>query len=65
MLPLSLRICQCLKRLFIKRPKLLAATSNLRVEQNLVPLGRFLRFNQKLIGVTLTDLINTSFVKPT
>ena len=33
----------------------LAATSNLRVEQNLVHLGRFLHFSQKVIGVTLKE----------
>ena len=33
----------------------LAATSNLRVEQNLVHLGRFLHFSQKVVGVTLNN----------
>ena len=33
--------------IFVKRPKFLAATSNLRVEQNLAHLGRFLHFSQK------------------
>ena len=47
MLPLSPRICQCMRRFFVKRPKFLAATSNLHVEQNLVHLGRFLHFCQK------------------
>ena len=47
MLPLSPRICQCMRRCFVKRPKFLAATSNLRVEQSLVHLGRFLHFSQK------------------
>ena len=37
----------------MKRPKFLAATSNLRVEQNLVHLGRFLHFSQRVVGVTL------------
>ena len=41
MLPLSPRICQCMRQFSVKRPKLLSATSNLRVEQNLVHLGRF------------------------
>ena len=54
MLPLSPRICQCMRRFFLKRPKFLAATSNLRVEQNLVHLDRFLHFSQKVVGVTLT-----------
>ena len=36
-----------MRRFFVKRPKFLAATSNLRVEQNLVHLGRFLHFSQK------------------
>ena len=36
-----------------KDPKFLAATSNLRIEQNLVRLGRFLHFSQKVVGVTL------------
>ena len=39
--------------IFFKRPKFLEATSNLCVEQNFVHLGRFLHFNQKVIGVTL------------
>ena len=30
-------------------------TSNLRVEQNLVHLGRFLHFSQKVVGVTLKE----------
>ena len=37
----------------IFRKKFLAATSNLREEQNLVHLGRFLHFNEKVFGVTL------------
>ena len=53
MLPLSPRICQCMRQFFVKGPKFLAATSNLRVEQNLVHLGRFLHFSQKVVGVTL------------
>ena len=53
MLPLSSRICQCIRQFFVKRPKSLAATSNLRVEQNLVHLGRFLHFSQKVVGVNL------------
>ena len=53
MLPLSPRICQCMRRFFIKRPKFLAATSNLGVEQNLVHLGRFFHFSHKMVGVTL------------
>ena len=47
------RICQCMRQFFVKRPKCLAATSNLRVEQNLMHLGRFLHFSQKVAGVTL------------
>ena len=35
------------------RPKFLAATSDLYVEQILVHLGRFLHFSQKVVGVTL------------
>ena len=46
--------------IFVKRPKFLAATSNLRVEQNLVHLGRFLYFSQKVVGVTLKTSIQTS-----
>ena len=38
---LSPHICQCMGQFFVKRPKFLAATSNLRVEQTLVHLGRF------------------------
>ena len=53
MLSLSPRICQCMRRFFVKRPKFSAATSNLRVEQNLVHLGRFLHFSQKVVEVTL------------
>ena len=53
LLPLSPRICQCMRQLFVKRPKFLAATSNLHVEQNLVHLGRLLHFSQKVVGVTL------------
>ena len=51
--PLSPCICQCMRLFFVKRPKFLAATSNLRVEQNSVHLGRFLHFSQKVVGVTL------------
>ena len=39
---------------FVKRRKFLAATSKLCVEQNLVHLGRFLHFSQKVVGVNLT-----------
>ena len=53
MLPLSPRICQCMRQFFVKRLKFLATTFNLRVEQNLVHLGRFLHFSQKVTGVTL------------
>ena len=45
MLPLSPHIWQCMRQFFVKRPKFLAATSNLHVEQNLVHLGRFLHFS--------------------
>ena len=38
---------------FVKRPKFLPATSSLRVEQNVVHLGRFRDFSQKVVGVTL------------
>ena len=54
MLPLRPRICQCMRRFFVKTPKFLAATSNLHVEQNLVRLGRFLHFSQKVVVVTLS-----------
>ena len=50
---LNHHICQCMRRFFVKKPKFLAATFNLRVEQNLVHLGRFLHFSQKVVGVTL------------
>ena len=53
-LPLSPRICQCMRQFFVKRPKFLVATSNLRVEQNLMHLGGFLHFSQQVFGVTLT-----------
>ena len=42
-----------MRQIFVKRQKFLAATSNLRVEQNLVHLRRFLHFIQKEVGVTL------------
>ena len=51
------RIFQCMRRFFVKRPKFLAATSSLRVEQNLVHLGRFLHFSQKVVRVTLRDAV--------
>ena len=50
---LSSRICQCMRQFFVKRPKFLAATCNLRAEQNLVHFGEFLHFSQKVVGVTL------------
>ena len=37
----------------VKRPKFFSATFSLRVEQNLVNLGRFTHFSQKVAGVTL------------
>ena len=55
MLPFSPRIFQCMRQLFVKRPKFFAATSNLLVEQNLVDLSRFLHFSQKVVGVTLNE----------
>ena len=61
MLPLSPRICQCMRQFFVKRPKFLAATSNLHAEQNLAHLGRFLRFSQKVVGVNLIPAL--SFAK--
>ena len=51
--PLNLRICQCMRQFFVKRPKFLSATSNLRAEQNLVHSGRLMHFSQKVVGVTL------------
>ena len=39
--------------IFVKKQKFLSATSNLRVEKNLVHLVRFMHFSQKLVGVTL------------
>ena len=41
--------------IFCQKTKVLAAKSNLRVEQNLVHLGRFLHFSQKVVGVTLSN----------
>ena len=55
MLPLSLRTCQCMRQFFVKRPQFLAATSNLRAEQNLVHLGKCLHFSRKVVGVTLSQ----------
>ena len=63
MLPLSPHICQCMRQFFVKRPKFLAATSNLRLEQNLVHLGRFSQFTQKVVGVTLSDYIVHKFAE--
>ena len=57
MLPLNPCICQCIRQFFIKRPKFLAAISNLCVGQNLVHLGRFLHFSQKVVGVTLMNCL--------
>ena len=54
MLPLSPHICQCMRHFFVKKPKFLSAASNLHVEQNLVHLGRFMHFSQKVVGVTLS-----------
>ena len=48
-----------MRRFFVKRQKLLAATSNLRVEQNLVHLDRFLHFSQIVFGVTLNVNIDS------
>ena len=56
MLPLSPRICQCMRRFLVKRPKFLAASSNLLVDKNLVHLGRFLHFSQKVVGVALNSI---------
>ena len=39
--------------IFMKRPKFLAASYNLLVEQNLVHLSRFLHFSQNVVQVTL------------
>ena len=49
---------------FCQKTEVLAATSNLRAEQNLVHLGRFLHFSQKVVGVTLSQkiMINISHV---
>ena len=41
----------------MKRSKFLVATSNLREEQNLVHLGRFLHFSQKVVGVILKQAL--------
>ena len=54
MLPLSPRICQCTRQFFVKRPKFLAATSNLRVEQS--AFGQIFPFYQKVVRVTLITL---------
>ena len=54
MLPLGPCICQCTGQFFVKRPKISSATYNLRAEQNLVHLGRFMHFSQKVVGVTLS-----------
>ena len=40
----------------------LSPTFNLLVEQNLVHLGRFVHFSQKVVGVTLI-LISKGFLK--
>ena len=43
--------------IFCQKTEVLAATSNLRVEQTLVHLGTFLHFSQKVVGVTLNFTI--------
>ena len=53
MLSLSPRICQFMRQFFVKGQNFLLATSNLRVEQNLVHLDGFMHFSQKVAGVTL------------
>ena len=57
MLLLSPRTFQSMRQLFVKRPKVLAVTSNLRVEENLVHLGRFSHFSQKVVGMTLMEVM--------
>ena len=66
MLPLSPRVCQCMRQFFVKRPKFLLATSSLRAEQNLVHFGRFMQFSQKVVGVTLRDktILNKHAIRP-
>ena len=48
--------------IFCHKTEVLAATSNLRVEQTLVHLGRFLHLSQTVVGVILikTVLLETS-----
>ena len=46
-----------MRRFFVKRPTFLAATSNLRVDQNLVRLDRLLHFSGKVVGMTLSGSI--------
>ena len=47
MLPLSPWTRQCMRQFFCQKTEVLAATSNLHVEQNSVHLGRFLYLAQK------------------
>ena len=60
MLSLSPHICQCMRKFFVKRLRFLIATSNLPVKEDLVHLGRFMHFSQKVVGVTLKLI----FTKP-
>ena len=41
--------------IFCQKTEVSAATSSLHVEQNLVHLGRFLRFRQKVVGMNLNS----------
>ena len=43
-----------LEAIFCQKIKVLAGTSNLCVGQNLVNLGIFLHFSQKVVGMTLS-----------
>ena len=53
MLPLSPPYLPMHETIFCQKTEVLAATSNFRAEQNLVHFGKFLHFNQKVVGVTL------------
>ena len=63
MLPLSPCICQCMMQFFGQKTEVLALTSNLRAEQNLVHIDRFLHFSQKMVGVTLRPIFRLVGVK--
>ena len=53
---LSPHICQSMRKVFVKRPKYLSATSSLSVEQNLVHLDRFTHFSHITLPIDWSQL---------